>query len=152
SRRFRVHHQNKELAEQALGIAEKTYDAVQTKWLGGQMPNPWNGKCDLFLHPTGQAYSQATGAPAESPGHSSIDADPRDAERVQHRRIDLRTDHAYMLVAVLPHEVTHTVLAGQCGHRPIPRWADEGLAVLSETYERIGRHLSPLPQRYTEGR
>ena len=133
SPRFRLYHQNKELADQALAVAERTLDAVAGKWLGGQLPNPWSSKCDLYLHANGQAYSQATGAPAESPGHSSISADPKDATQVQHRRIDLRVDHAHLLTAVLPHEVTHAVLAGQVGRRPIPRWADEGLAVLSET-------------------
>lgn len=152
SQHFRCHHQNKALAEQALGIAERTREAVCAKWLGGSFPNPWTSKCDLHLFPTGQMYAQSTGAPPESPGHSSINASPQDATQVQHRRVDLRCDHAHLLVAVLPHEVTHAVLAGQVGHRPIPRWADEGLAVLSETYERIGRHLQPLPQTYMEGR
>src|SRR5262249_7053539 len=50
-----------------------------------------------------------------------------------------------MLTAVLPHEVTHTVLAGQFGDRRIPRWADEGMAVLGETPERNDRHFRTLP-------
>ena len=34
----------------------------------------------------------------------------------------------------LPHEVTHAVLASHFG-KPLPRWADEGIAVLHETTE-----------------
>lgn len=149
---FRLHHRDKKLAEEALAIAERTRAAVLLKWLNGQPAQEWTSKCYLFIYPTGQEYSQATGAPPESPGHSSINADHQDARRVHHRRVDLRGDHAHLLVAVLPHEVTHAVLAGQVAHVPIPRWADEGMAVLSETYERIGRHLAPLAQLYTEGR
>ena len=36
-----------------------------------------------------------------------------------------------ILNSVLPHEVTHTIFAAKFG-RPLPRWADEGGAVLSE--------------------
>jgi len=36
-----------------------------------------------------------------------------------------------ILKRVLPHEVTHAVLMLHFG-RPIPRWADEGAAVLAE--------------------
>src|SRR6202011_5991684 len=49
-----------------------------------------------------------------------------------------------MLGAVLPHEATHVVLAGQFGEQPIPRWADEGIAVLTEPREKIDRHLRNL--------
>jgi hypothetical protein len=51
-----------------------------------------------------------------------------------------------MSVGVLPHEATHVVLAGRFGDHPVPRWADEGMAVLSEPRERIERHLRNLPQ------
>jgi hypothetical protein len=44
-----------------------------------------------------------------------------------------------LLASVLPHEVTHTVLAYyfRC---PVPRWADEGGSVLSEDDVERGRH------------
>ncbi len=34
---------------------------------------------------------------------------------------------------VLRHEVTHACLAGMFGDKFVPRWADEGIAVLSES-------------------
>jgi hypothetical protein len=52
---------------------------------------------------------------------------------------------------VLPHEVTHTVLAGQFGGKQIPRWADEGMAVLDEPRDRIDRHLRTLPRQRDNG-
>jgi hypothetical protein len=46
-------------------------------------------------------------------------------------RMEIRGDVRQLLYSVLPHEVTHTVLAHHFG-RPVPRWADEGGSVLSE--------------------
>jgi hypothetical protein len=44
-----------------------------------------------------------------------------------------------LTAAVLPHEITHTVFAHRFG-RPVPRWADEGGAVLSEDETEFRRH------------
>lgn len=151
SAHFRVHHHNADLAEQVLSVAERTREAVAHKWLGRPLP-AWPMPCDIYIHDNATAYSQATGAPSDSPGHSSIGAERTDASRLHSLRVDVRADHAHLLSAVLPHEITHVVLAGQTGPVPVPRWADEGIAVLSETYERIGRHLTHLPQFYDDGR
>ncbi|HMP02755.1 MAG TPA: hypothetical protein PKD86_17960 [Gemmatales bacterium] len=148
---FRLHYRETDVAEEILQAAERTRSAVSQKWLGRTLP-PWSQPCDIYLHASASEYSQQTGAPSDSPGHSSIGAERTDASRIHSLRVDVRADHPFMLQAVLPHEVTHVVLAGQTGPLPLPRWADEGIAVLSETYERIGRHLTPLPQFYEEGR
>jgi hypothetical protein len=37
-------------------------------------------------------------------------------------------------------------LAGRFGEFPVPRWADEGVAVLSEPQEKVERHLRNLLQ------
>src|SRR5262249_14776256 len=66
------------------------------------------------------------------------------------RRIDLHCDVPTMVQAVLPHETTHTVLAGNFGKFQVPRWADEGLAVLSEPREKIDLHLRNLPRHRQE--
>jgi hypothetical protein len=47
--------------------------------------------------------------------------------------------------------VTHAVLAGRFGAR-VPRWADEGMAVLSEPRDRVEAHLRHLPRWREEGR
>ncbi len=149
---FRVYHQQPAVAEQVLQVAEKTRLAAHRKWFEDRPPTDWVVKCDIYLHPTADAYSRATGAPPHSPGHSSIGADRNDASRIHSRQLDLHLDDANMLRAVLPHETTHAVLAGQFGRKPIPRWADEGLAVLSEPSDKIQKHLRSLPQAYQEGR
>jgi hypothetical protein len=67
------------------------------------------------------------------------------------RRIDLRCDYEPMVSSVLPHEVTHVISAGEFGERPLPAWASEGMAVLSEPRERIARHLRDLPRYRAAG-
>jgi hypothetical protein len=117
------------------------------RWAGA-VPEDWSPRCDLYLHATAQDYSKATGVPANSPGHSTIRSE---GGRVTGRRIDLHIDDPAMLIAVLPHEATHVVLADQFGEAPVPRWADEGMAVLTEPRERIERHLRNLPRHRQEG-
>jgi hypothetical protein len=140
---FRILHlQSQEFAERIARSAEATRTAMINKWFGDD-PGPWSPRCDIFIYATAQDYSQATGAPANSPGHSTMHTE---GLRVVSRRIDLHADDPNMSVGVLPHEATHVVLAGRFGDHPVPRWADEGMAVLSEPRERIERHLRNLPQ------
>src|SRR5262249_12654997 len=56
-----------------------------------------------------------------------------------------------LLASVLPHEVTHTVFAHffRC---PVPRWADEGGAVLSEDELERNRHDQLVRQILNQGR
>lgn len=139
---FRIlHNQPREVAEQAAQVAERTRLTMSKKWFGG-FKNDWNPRCDLYLHASAADYSRATGVPTSSPGHSSIRTD---AGRVVSRRIDLHCDDVKnMLRAILPHEATHVVIAGQFGEQQIPRWADEGMAVLTEPREKIELHLKNL--------
>lgn len=140
---FRIYHnQTRELAEQAARVAERTRSDMQKRWFGMTGPS-WNPRCEIYLHATGHDYSQSTNAPLTSPGHSSFKLE---GGKVLSRRIDLHCDDLNLLVAVLPHEATHTVLAGNFGKQPVPRWADEGMAVLTEPRELVERHLRNLPQ------
>jgi hypothetical protein len=135
-----------------LQIAEHTRHAVALKWLGqGNLPI-WNPKCDIYLHANVQSYSRTTGVGTDSPGHSTIGAEAGDASRVLSRVIHLHVDDTNMLAAILPHETTHATLAGHYGSKPLPRWADEGLAILSEPADRVQRHLDAAPEMLRDGR
>jgi len=112
------------------------------KWFGDN-PGPWTPRCDIYLFATAQDYSKTTGVPATSPGHSTMQSE---GDHVTSRRIDLHCDDPNMMIGVLPHETTHVVLAGRFGNHPVPRWADEGMAVLAEPRDRIERHLHNLPK------
>ena len=128
---FRIfHNHSQEQVEKIANVAEKTRLEMYRKWFGNSGPE-WSPKCEVYLHPTAQEYAEGTGVPPNSPGHSRIDQDPK-AGRVAGRRMDMRCDNPNMLDAVLPHETTHVVLAGMFGSFFVPRWADEGIAVLTE--------------------
>jgi tetratricopeptide (TPR) repeat protein len=144
---FRLfHNQSRETAEKTLRTAEAARTAASKKWFG-QTAATWSPRCDIYLHATAQHYSLATGQPPELAGHSSIE---HKLDRIVSRRIDIHFDDPNMLIGVLPHETTHVVLAD--GYtRPLPHWADEGMAVLSEPRERIERHLHNLPQHRSNG-
>jgi hypothetical protein len=116
---------------------------MQRKWFGAD-GEAWSPKCDLYLHATAQDYGRVTGQATNSPGHSRIETDPGTG-RVVSRVIHLHCENpGALLSAVLPHEATHAVLAGQFGKQPVPRWADEGMAVLTEPAEKRELHRRNL--------
>ena len=147
---FRIfHNQDREFAERVALIAERTRLTMSKKWLGADQP-VWTPKCELVLHATGADYQRQTNVPSTSPGHSRIETDPT-TFRVTGRRIDLHVDAMGMLEAILPHEATHVVLAGNFGTHQVPRWADEGMAVLTEPLEKIEGHRRNLAKAQREG-
>jgi hypothetical protein len=64
----------------------------------------------------------------------------------------LRRDGNDLVHAILPHEITHIVLADRFSARPMPRWADEGIAVLTEPNEKKNAHLKNLGDMLKRGR
>jgi hypothetical protein len=140
---FRIfHRQSPDFAEKVAHIAESARVAMSRKWFG-DMPPAWTPRCDVYLHATAKEYSQATPAPSWSPGHSTMHAE---GDRVVVRRMDLRCDAPHLLEGVVPHETTHIVLCGRFGKYTVPRWVDEGVAVLTEPRELVELHLRNLPR------
>jgi tetratricopeptide (TPR) repeat protein len=145
STNFRIFH--KDVPEQADRVgraAESARAAASRKWFGEVAPT-WSPRCEVYLHVNREEYSQATKQPPDCPGHSTIGA-KEGSDHILSRRIDLHMDDPNMVIGVVPHETTHVVLAGRFGAQPLPRWADEGMAVLSEPRDRVERHLRNLPQ------
>jgi hypothetical protein len=145
---FRIFHkQDRELVEKVARTAEETRATMTRKWFG-KAGDDWSPKCSLYLHETARDYSRITGVSAASPGHSRIETE---GERVVSRRIDVRCDTPSMLKSVLPHETTHVVLAGRFGKGPVPRWADEGMAVLTEPGDKLALHKKNLTRSRQDG-
>jgi hypothetical protein len=139
---FRIfHNQEPAYAEKVARVAEATRAAMQTKWFGKVEP-AWKLRCDIYLHASAEAYSQATRAQTNVPGHSNIS---HVGSTVTGREMHLHVDVLGLLTEVLPHETTHIVLAGRFGPFDVPRWADEGMAVLTEPPERLERYRRTLP-------
>jgi len=121
---FIVEAATPELAQEFATLAEKYRKEKALDWLGQEMPR-WPAPCPLkvtvsmsgakgatsFTFPEGQVYQSMF---IEGP-----------LERLK--------------FSVLPHEVTHTVLAHHF-RRPVPRWADEGGSVYSEDELERTRH------------
>jgi tetratricopeptide (TPR) repeat protein len=140
---FRIYHnQPLEFVEQVGQVAEQTRFKMTMYWFGASA-KPWRDRGEIYLHATGKEYSQKTGVPPQSPGHSRIETDNHTSEVVS-RQIELHCDNMDLLNAVLPHETTHVVLAGQFGSNQVPRWVDEGVAVLTEPKSKVDLHLKNL--------
>src|SRR4030095_14264065 len=118
------------------------------RWYGSAPKGPWTPKCDIYLYPTPRLFSQMTGQPEESPGFSTMGMN---GGRIIARRVNLRVDHPNLLRAILPHEITHVVLAALFPHQQIPRWADEGMAVLAEPLAEQHLRATDLNQPLSTG-
>ncbi len=126
---FRIYHADAELARRVGRIAETTREEQIRRWTGQPPRGTWYPVCEIYLYPNAKIFSQRTDQPEDSPGFSTSGLM---AGRVTARRINLRADHEKLEQAILPHEVTHIVLAELFAEKQIPRWADEGMAVLAE--------------------
>ncbi len=126
---FRILHADASLAERVALEAESAREEQVKRWMGMSTRGPWSPRCDIYLYPSAQVFHRMTGQPEESPGFSTMGLN---AGRVLARRINLRADHPNLIKAVLPHEITHVILADLFPDQQVPRWADEGMAVLSE--------------------
>jgi hypothetical protein len=105
---FRVFHQDARLAAAAGNAAESVRAAQAKRWASPAGERPWTPACDLYLYPSGKVFARETQQPETSPGFSTMMCN---GNRVVARRINLRADHPLLVTAILPHEVTHVVLA-----------------------------------------
>ena len=126
---FRIYHLDAALAERVAEAAEAARTAQSNRWAGAVPRGAWSPKCDIYLYPSAKTFSKMTGQPEESPGFSTMGLN---AGKIVARRINLRADHPNLQAAILPHEITHVILADLFPTQQIPRWADEGMAVLAE--------------------
>jgi hypothetical protein len=118
-----------ELAKKFGDMAEFYRKEKALEWTGREMPQ-WPRRCPLQVQITqGSAGGATTFTFGQSDGKPVVTS----------IRMEIRGDAKQLLNSVLPHEVTHTVLANHFG-RPVPRWADEGGSVLSENDEERFNH------------
>ena len=125
TRNFAVKANRADVARQVAEYAEYYRRTKATEWLGHEIPD-WNDPCQvevvLKLGDAGGATSFVF-----------------DKGRVLGQDMTVEGPLERILHSVLPHEVTHTIFAAKFG-RPLPRWADEGGAVLSEDASELDRH------------
>jgi hypothetical protein len=98
--------------------AERHRRALAILWLGEEMP-AWPRPCPVQVRLTDRGSDSATTFQfAEG--------------KVVRQSMQLEGKLDTVLADLLPHEVTHAVLAHWAGG-PLPRWADEGAALLAES-------------------
>jgi hypothetical protein len=148
---FVVRHveEHRALAAQVARAAEAAREAQAKRWGPSFVPAGWDPRCEIVLFPTVQDFTRETMQPPDSPGFSTMGMN---GGRIVLRRVHLRADHPNLVKAILPHEVTHVVLADLFPHQQIPRWADEGMAVLSEPHSEQSIRAADLEGPLKSGR
>lgn len=123
---FQVEAPTAQIAQQVGQAAEHFRKEKAMLWLGHEMPT-WGARCPIRVTVT------MTGAG----GATSFEF--REGGCIQSQNMHIEGPYDKLLHSVLPHEVTHTVFAYyfRC---PVPRWADEGGAVLSENDTERNEH------------
>jgi RNA polymerase sigma factor (sigma-70 family) len=105
-------------------MAELHRKRIAEQWLGKELPK-WTKPCKIHVKIKAEGAKGATTmAFDDGISLSMLLQGPLDR----------------ILADTLPHEVTHTVMATHFG-KPVPRWADEGIAMMSESPEERTRHL-----------
>jgi hypothetical protein len=123
---FRVTAPSQRIARLVADAAERTRKEAAVSWLGKEQP-PRQETCHIAV----------TISHAGSGGATSFEFHV-DKTPSAHMQVEGPLDR--LLTDVIPHEVTHVVLADHF-KKPLPRWADEGVALLSESEDEQARHL-----------
>jgi hypothetical protein len=132
STNFVVTGTTRRIARRFAERAETHRKELAKAWLGRELPD-WSSPCRVELQLTGgrlggmSTFDFTNNSTAWSPVRIALNG-PADA----------------ILSNSLPHEVTHTILADYF-RRPLPRWADEGTAILCEG-EAVQRRFDRMAQ------
>jgi len=118
-----------DVAGKLPGACEELRSHLGETWFG-EPADAWQVPCDIVVHETTASYVAALGPGSEqSSGCASFEIE---SGKIVRRRIDLRSTAGDWFDSSLPHELTHVVLAERFTRVRIPRWADEGMAILVE--------------------
>ena len=121
---------------------ESHRDRLAQKWLGESHQDTWATKCQVVFHSHERSYVQHVGQGSEATSGSSLV--DRNARKISLRRIDVRTDRAGWLGGTICHELTHVILSDRFDNDTLPRWADEGMAILADTEAKQAAHGESL--------
>ncbi len=117
-------------AEEFGKTAERLRRELALAWLGKEMPR-WAEPC------------RVTAQVGPNLGAGGATTFLFDHGEVFGWRMTIQGSHARILDSVLPHEITHMILASYF-RRPLPRWADEGAATTVEHTSERQRHRRML--------
>ncbi len=140
---FRIVGLDAKMANQAIAACcEQMRDELALRWLGEKADGAWTPKCDVVLHSSDESYLREVGRGGRNTVASSVI--DRDGPRVLRRRIDLLAANARWSASTLGHELTHLVLADAFADKKLPRWLDEGIAILADSPTKQSQHRRDL--------
>lgn len=128
---------------------EQTRALLRATWLGDYSAEPWAQPCRVVVHTSAADYTRQTGISAQTKGVTSMEIGNGTVFR---RRIDLLADKEGWSDALIPHELTHVVLADRFCRNQIPRWADEGVAIVNEHGPRLAKAVESVDLAIRAGR
>ncbi len=135
---FIVETDDPQLAREFALTAEKQRRDLAVSWLGEAMPN-WAQPCLITVR---------VGSQLGAGGATTFYFDQGE---VFGWRMSIQGSRERILDSVLPHEITHMILASHF-RRPLPRWADEGAATSVEHVGEKNKHRRMLYQFLRTGR
>jgi hypothetical protein len=149
TRNFRILSFGRAVDATTADSCEQMREALVRQWVDREDVAAWNPKCDLVLYPTEEAYLDEVGRGARQTVASAL-VDRKDGRVVQ-RRIDVRATRSDWQTAALAHELVHVVLADRFAAAALPRWLDEGMAILADPREKQRRHRHSLERAMARG-
>jgi hypothetical protein len=128
-------------AAKVAHAAEKQRNDLAIYWLGSPLP-AWSQPCPITV--SAAPGLGAGGSTTFVPGNRTI----RDW------RMNVTGSQERILDSVLPHEITHTILASHFAplNRTVPRWADEGACTTVEHGSERSKHDQFLIRFLSTGR
>lgn len=138
TRNFVVETADPRFAVQMAEAAEYYRRELALQWLGRELPD-WRTPCPMTVR---------VGPNLGAGGATSFVFDRGD---VFGWRMNIQGSAERLLDSVLPHEITHMILASHF-RRPVPRWADEGAATSVESAAERHKHRQMLYQFLHSGR
>ncbi|MEM9366948.1 MAG: hypothetical protein AAGD07_13220 [Planctomycetota bacterium] len=125
---FLVQADSPQMAQEVGQAAERYRDDLANYWTGKTLP-PWPRPCPIRV--------------MAGPGLAAQGVTTYNPAPVSDFQMEVVGSPERILDSVLPHEVTHTVLATHFG-RPLPRWADEGICTTVEHVSERAKHEAKL--------
>lgn len=129
---FLVQTADPQMAQQIAQAAEQYRRDLAIEWLGKPMPD-WAQPCVMTVHL------------APNLGAGGATTFVFDRGEVFGWRMTIQGSPQRVLDSVLPHEITHMILASHF-RRPLPRWADEGAASTVEHPSEQAKHRRMLSE------
>lgn len=125
---FIVRADDPQLARAVAQSAERFRKELAMHWLGQEL-RPWPNPCPIHV---------VAGPNLAAQGVTTYNPQP-----VRDFQMEVVGTPERILDSVLPHEITHTILATYFG-RPLPRWADEGICTTVEHSSERNKHEAKL--------